>query len=165
MPRVTVVPADKLIIVDGEALSFLYSAPEGLHALQWNGESGHTEWVGGPNQSLADGDYSEQVAPYVALWQTEKARLATEAEAAEATRLAEYNSTAARFERLRAERDRRVAATDYLIMSDYPLNDNGKAVVSAYRQALRDLPAQDGAPWDGGAEKTPWPILPAGLKA
>ena len=160
MPRVTVVPADKLVIVDGEALSFPYSAPEGLHALQWNGESGHTEWAGGPNQSLADGDYDEQVAPYVALWHAEKTRLVTEAEAAEAARLAEYNSTAARFERLRAERDRRIAATDYLIMADYPVDDDTKAKVSAYRQELRDLPAQEGAPWDGGAEKTPWPSLP-----
>ena len=27
----------------------------------------------------------------------------------------------------------------------------------AYKQALRDLPAQPGAPWDGGGPETPWP--------
>ena len=165
MPRVTVVPADSLIIVDGEALFFPYDAPEGLHALQWNGETGHRELTAGaPNQPLTAADYAEQVAPFVALWETEKARLTAEAEAAEAARLAEYNSTTARFARLRAERDRRIAATDYLIMADYPLDDDTKAKVSAYRQELRDLPAQEGAPWDGGAEKTPWPILPEVLK-
>lgn len=30
-----------------------------------------------------------------------------------------------------------------------------------YIQALRDLPAQPGAPWDGGGELTPWPELPS----
>lgn len=65
---------------------------------------------------------------------------------------------------LRTERDRRLTATDYLLMPDYPLSDNQRVVVQAYRQALRDLPAQEGAPWDGGGEATPWPELPAGLK-
>ena len=69
------------------------------------------------------------------------------------------------FQQLRAERDRRLAATDYLLMPDYPISDDQRAVVQAYRQALRDLPAQSGAPWDGGGEDTPWPELPAGLKA
>ena len=66
---------------------------------------------------------------------------------------------------LRTERDRRLAATDYLLMPDYPISDDQRAVVQAYRQALRDLPAQSGAPWDGGGEETPWPEQPADLKA
>lgn len=66
---------------------------------------------------------------------------------------------------LRGMRDGKIAATDYLIMPDYPLPEEKKAGVLAYRQALRDLPAQSGAPWDGGGEGTPWPELPAGLKA
>ena len=69
------------------------------------------------------------------------------------------------FTNLRTERDRRLAATDYLLMPDYPISDDQRAVVQLYRQALRDLPAQPGAPWDGGGEATPWPELPAGLKA
>ena len=67
------------------------------------------------------------------------------------------------FKRLRAERDSRLAATDYLLMQDYPLNNTLKEAVQTYRQALRDLPAQSGAPWDGGGEATPWPDLPAGI--
>lgn len=65
---------------------------------------------------------------------------------------------------LRTERDRRLSATDYLLMQDYPLDNTHKEAVQAYRQALRDLPSQEGAPWDGGGESTPWPELPAGLK-
>lgn len=47
MPTVTVVPADKLIIVGGEALVFdsPFAAPANLHALQWDGEQGHMEWT------------------------------------------------------------------------------------------------------------------------
>lgn len=157
MPTVTVVPSDSLIIVDGAALVFPFDAPTNLHALQWRGGTGHTEWTDGPNQPLTAEDYGEQVVPYVKLWQAEKARLEKAVADAEAARLAEYNSEAARFERLRAERDRRLTATDYLLMPDYPIPDDQRAVVQAYRQALRDLPAQEGAPWDGGEESTPWP--------
>lgn len=67
-------------------------------------------------------------------------------------------------QQLRSERDRRLAATDYLLMPDYPLDNTHKEAVRLYRQALRDLPAQSGAPWDGGGEATPWPELPDMLK-
>lgn len=164
MPTVTVVPADKLIIVGGEALVFdsPFAAPPNLHALQWDEstQSGHMEWTDDYNMTLDVSLYDEEVAPYVRLWEVEKARLTAEAEAAEAARLAEYNSEPARYARLRAERDQRVAATDYLIMPDYPLDDEVRAAVRAYRQALRDLPAREGAPWDGGGEATPWPDMP-----
>ena len=161
MPTVTVVPADNLIIVDGKTLVFPFDAPANMHALQWRGGTGHTEWTDGPNQPLTAEDYDEQVAPFVKLWQDEKARLEQAAAEAEAARLAEYNSEEARFERLRAERDRRLAATDYLLMQDYPLDDTRKEAVRLYRQSLRDLPSLEGAPWDGGGEATPWPELPA----
>lgn len=68
------------------------------------------------------------------------------------------------FASLRTERDRRLAATDFLLMPDYPISDDQRAAVQVYRQALRDLPAQPGAPWDGGGEGTPWPELPDMLK-
>lgn len=64
------------------------------------------------------------------------------------------------FQQLRADRDRRIAATDFLLMQDYPIKEDQRTAVQAYRQALRDLPAQDGAPWDGGGESTPWPAAP-----
>ena len=75
MPTVTVVPSDSLIIVDGAALVFPFDAPTNLHALQWRGGTGHTEWTDGPNKPLTAEDYDEQVVPYVKLWQAEKARL------------------------------------------------------------------------------------------
>lgn len=165
MPTVTVVPVDNLVIVDGEALVFPFKAQSNLHALQWRENEGHTEWTDGPNRPLVAADYDDQVAPFVKLWQDEKTRLEQAAADAEAARLAEYNSEAARFERLRAERDSRLSATDYLLMPDYPLSDDQRTILQVYRQALRDLPSQEGAPWDGGAEDTPWPEIPNWVKA
>lgn len=155
MPTVTVVPADNLVIVDGEALGFPFEAPSNLHALQWREEVGHTEWADGPNKPLTAADYDDQVAPFVEPWKSEKARL--EQDAAESARLTVYNSVEARFERLRAERDRRLTGTDYLLMPDYPVSDDLRAAVQIYRQELRDFPTQEGSPWDGGGEGTPWP--------
>ena len=165
MSRVTVVPADRLVIVDDQALTFDFNAPGRMHALQWDGLQGHIEWKGygheqPRNELLTADSYADRVAPYVELWKEEKARLEQAAAEAEAAGLAEYNSEAARFERLRAERDRRLTATDYLLMPDYPLNDTLKEAMRLYRQALRDLPSQEGAPWDGGSEETPWPLMP-----
>lgn len=79
----------------------------------------------------------------------------------EAEQLAEYNSEPARFKRLRIERDRRLAESDYLMLPDYlGVNDEIKLQAVAYRQALRDLPDREGAPWDGGGPETPWPAPP-----
>lgn len=46
----------------------------------------------------------------------------------------------------RAKRDSLIAETDYLFLSDYPLDEAKKAAWTAYRQALRDIPEQDGWP-------------------
>lgn len=62
------------------------------------------------------------------------------------------------FSMLRSARDVKLAQTDYLIMPDYPLAEAKRETVLTYRQALRDLPARPGAPWDGGGENTPWPV-------
>nr|DAU64249.1 MAG TPA: tail assembly chaperone protein [Caudoviricetes sp.] len=159
--HVTVIPSDGIISVDGEVLFLDGIKSETFHALQWHDGAGHVEPNDGlPNEEISSDDYEERVAPFVALWEEEKARLEQAAAEAEAAGLAEYNSEAARLERLRAERDQRLSATDYLLMPDYPLNDTLKEAMRLYRQALRDLPSQEGAPWDGGSEETPWPLMP-----
>lgn len=170
MFRITIVPADKLIIVDGVALHFDFPAPQNLHAIQWDGQQGHMEWEDDFNWPLPAADttaFEDEVAPYVALWQAEKERLelesaarATEEAEAEAARLAEYNSAAARAIRLRTARDARLAATDKYLLSDYPISTEDREKIKAYRQALRDLPSLDGAPFDGGGDETPWPAIP-----
>ena len=68
------------------------------------------------------------------------------------------------FEVLRASRDVRLAATDKYMLADYPISEGYLAQVKAYRAALRALPEQPDAPWDGGGEATPWPDAPGILQ-
>ncbi|MBQ9407560.1 MAG: phage tail assembly chaperone [Desulfovibrio sp.] len=63
------------------------------------------------------------------------------------------------FASLRKARDAKLAATDYMLAADYPIAEDKLTTVKAYRQALRDLPAVEGAPWDGGGSATPWPVM------
>lgn len=157
--NITIVPEDKIILLDGEGLVFDFTAPEGLHALHYDTgvQAGDAEWVGQPNQSLAEADYEEMVKPFVTAYETEKARLDVEAAKALAEAEAFYNSEEQRFVRLRAERDRRLAATDFYLAADYPIEADKLEKIKAYRQALRDLPEQEGAPWTD--DTIPWAVL------
>ena len=56
---------------------------------------------------------------------------------------------------VRAQRDALLAATDKYMTTDYPLSDEAKAAIKAYRQALRDIPQQEGFP-----ENVVWPAKP-----
>ena len=62
---------------------------------------------------------------------------------------AEYASEA------REKRNGLIAETDFMAMPDYPLDDEKKAAVLAYRQALRDVPEQAGFP-----RQIDWPVKP-----
>lgn len=66
-------------------------------------------------------------------------------------------TTAQLFAALRAARDARLADTDKMLLPDYPITAEALEKVKTYRAALRDLPDQPGAPWDGGGAATPWP--------
>ena len=108
MPVVTVVPKDRLIIVDGLALRVVFDAPDNLHALQWRGESGHKEFTD-----------DAEVAPYVAVWQAQKERLdRAAAEAAE-----EYNSLANTKARKLAEINAACDAALAALTAGYPSSE------------------------------------------
>lgn len=55
----------------------------------------------------------------------------------------------------RAKRNALIAETDYLAMPDYPLPEDKRQAVIAYRQALRDVPEQAGFP-----RQIDWPVRP-----
>ena len=57
-----------------------------------------------------------------------------------------------RWEDVRAERDRRLAKTDFYALSDVPMSSE----MTAYRQALRDVPANNDDP-----NSIAWPVLPS----
>lgn len=60
---------------------------------------------------------------------------------------------------VRSQRDAMIAETDYLMMSDYPISAEDKALVETYRQALRDIPEQEGFP-----SNVQWPVVPQCVK-
>ena len=57
---------------------------------------------------------------------------------------------------VRLERNKLLSNTDHLIQEDYPISDEKKQEIKVYRQALRDIPQQDGFP-----ENIVWPDKPA----
>jgi hypothetical protein len=55
----------------------------------------------------------------------------------------------------REKRNALIAETDYMAMPDYPLSEEKRQAVLAYRQALRDVPEQEGFP-----RQIDWPVKP-----
>lgn len=74
--------------------------------------------------------------------------------------LEECGSVRYRATRLRIARDTLLRESDKYVLPDFPLSAEERESILLYRQALRDLPAQEGAPWDGGGGETPWPVMP-----
>lgn len=58
-------------------------------------------------------------------------------------------------EQVRAERDRRIAETDWYMMPDYPADPETLEVVKSYRKTLRDITLQSGFP-----RAFKWPVVP-----
>lgn len=58
-------------------------------------------------------------------------------------------------EAIRDKRDNLISETDYYLMPDYPSNPQNLEELKVYRQALRDVPKQEGFPRD-----VRWPDVP-----
>lgn len=56
---------------------------------------------------------------------------------------------------IRAQRDRLLAETDYLLMPDYPIAGEALDALAVYRQALRDITKQETFP-----QSVTWPEKP-----
>ena len=56
---------------------------------------------------------------------------------------------------VRLERNKLLSDTDHLIQADYPISDEKRQEIKVYRQALRDIPQQDGFP-----DNIVWPDKP-----
>ncbi len=61
---------------------------------------------------------------------------------------------------IRRERDTLLAMCDWTQLPDSALSDEEKLAWQTYRTALRNLPQQEGFPWDGEDEEIPWPEYP-----
>ena len=135
--HVTVVPSDRLIIVEGEALQFDFAAPENLHAVQWHNGEGHMEFLDDMNHPLTEGDYAEDVAPFVTAWETEKARLEDEAAAAEAARLQAAEVSRSRASAATSSTSSSSVSNDGAVNA--PVSANGAGVV-AYASQFQGVP-------------------------
>lgn len=106
---------------------------------------------------IGDDDGERWTARYCTLQTRASANLAARIEANYddwfAVAKAQYNASASRD--AREIRDALLSSTDYLMASDYPLDDESRVAVVAYRQALRDLPNSAGWP-----ENIIWPDKP-----
>lgn len=72
---ITIIPADKVVIVDGRTLILDIESLEGIQAIQWLGDSGWIEYADGrPNQMLTSDDFNQAVKPWLDLYQAEMAR-------------------------------------------------------------------------------------------
>ena len=66
--------------------------------------------------------------------------------------------TAAQAQRVRTERNRILALTDYSQLPDYQGSSTDQIALAEFRQALRDVPDQPGFPW-----AVVWPMPTAGV--
>ena len=74
MPRVTIVPADSLVIVDGRGLDVSLTLPGHVHAIQWDGRTGWVEHTDGtPNTPVTQAEYDALVVPALAAWESARA--------------------------------------------------------------------------------------------
>lgn len=131
--QVTIVPADKLIIVNGEALIFDWEPiEENVHAIQYHNDSGHIEYEdASPNTSITSEDYEIKVKPYVDLWQVEKNRILEEQRKAEE----EYNSVP----NVRARKLSELNASFTQAESDGTLESSVGFTIDANERANRDI--------------------------
>ena len=79
---------------------------------------------------MADGNWYRN---YVALDMSDEAKAALDAQQASS---------------VRADRNARLAATDWMVVKVLEAGQPQDFSVAAYRQALRDVPSQPGFPWD-----------------
>ena len=170
---VAVAFTDNFIIIDGQHVYFedgieIVPEHENLNAIYWNNGSGTVERKNGSTEddTFDESKYDEYVAPYVEQWEAEIERLkAVEEEriAEEARQEAEevVETTEDDIEAVaRHERNRRLLESDHLMLPDYPIDEETRQAIIAYRQTLRDLPEQEGWP-----ENVEWPICPIEIAA
>ncbi|SHN66906.1 DUF4376 domain-containing protein [Desulfovibrio litoralis] len=125
--NITVIPSDKIIIVDGEALYFDYKANPNVHAIQYADGKGWIEFKNKPNEPIeTEEEYKNDVEEFLILWQAEKARINEELAKLEAERNKPLTLLEARnkaYDLIKQARDNRmnnggIVWNDYLVSCD-----------------------------------------------
>jgi hypothetical protein len=158
--RLTIVPEDGVIGIDGEFLlkvqQDLNWIPVDVHAVQWYDTWGEVEFKDtSPNERIEElGIYQQAVVDF----NNEKQRIQDEKIAAELAAEAARDYWA----ELRYLRDQRLFDTDWTQVSDAPLTESQKNDWRTYRQQLRDLPGNitEPKPLVLDPEHESWPVPP-----
>ncbi len=61
MRKITIIPSDKLVIINGEAIRFDFTIDDNIHAVQWEGNSGIVETKKGDNIKLKNMDMFQDI--------------------------------------------------------------------------------------------------------
>lgn len=154
--RLTIVPNDKYISVDGEGLLQIQQdlswIPSNVHAVQWYDTWGEVEYTDEtPNRKIEElGIFGQAVLDF----SSEKKRIQDEIDAIEAAR--DY------WEELRILRNQKLTECDWTQVADVQLSDAQKVEWTLYRQQLRDLPQNiaDAKPLVMNRNHSSWPIKP-----
>ncbi len=132
--KVSIIPSDKTIIVDGQALTFDYDIDPTIHALQWDGDSGEIEYNDGiANEQFTD---STLVDSLVSAYEDEVERLEAEAQATAQAVVDEAEA----LEAAKTYADHRRARYD----DELPMGDQFDAILKGFDQLRldgQDLPA------------------------
>ncbi len=132
--KVSIIPSDKTIIVDGQALTFDYDIDPTIHALQWDGDSGEIEYNDGTaNEQFTD---STLVDTLVSAYEDEVERLEAEAQATAQAVVDEAEA----LEAAKTYADHRRARYD----DELPMGDQFDALLKGFNQLRfdgQDLPA------------------------
>jgi len=132
--KVSIIPSDKTIIVDGQALTFDYDIDPTIHALQWDGDSGEIEYNDGiANEQFTD---STLVDSLVSAYEDEVERLEAEAQVTAQAVVDEAEA----LEAAKTYADHRRARYD----DELPMGDQFDAILKGFNQLRfdgQDLPA------------------------
>jgi len=132
--KVSIIPSDKTIIVDGQALTFDYDIDPTIHAIQWDEDSGEIEYNDGiANEQFTD---STLVDSLVSAYEDEVERLEAEAQATAQAVVDEAEA----LEAAKTYADHRRARYD----DELPMRDQFDAILKGFNQLRldgQDLPA------------------------
>lgn len=141
MSVITIIPEDAVVLVDSVAMSvdvLSLGSPEGVRALQWSGGVGWIEFKDADNVDI----------DHLPSWAI---RCVDEHQDRLSAYLNLLSSAPAKEEMVRNKRDELLRQTDWTASTDVTMSDE----MRAYRQALRDVPAQAGFP-----DNVTWPTKP-----
>ena len=137
--RLTIVPVDKTIVVDGQGYSGISTdwswVPSNVHAVQWYGSSGEIEYNDGtPNETIEELGIYEVAVTHK---QNEEQRIIAEKEREDW----EWQNNRDWSRLVRKFRTIRLTNSDWTQVTDNSLTDEQREAWRFYRQQLRDLPS------------------------